>query len=428
MTGEFKKSFQEKLTAFQNFAIDVVFDRRHGRRAMTFGFFLKMLSYLFSGLVQIRLYLYKNRIFRSTHLGCQVIVVGNLTVGGTGKTPVVEKLARSLRDRGRKVAILSRGYRSKKEPFFKKWIRAISHAESPPPRVVSDGEKIYLTSETAGDEPYMLAKNLPGVFVIVDKDRVKAGQYAIKKFGADIIILDDGFQYLSLAEHQHLLLIDKNNPFGNSNLLPRGVLREPIRHLRRASYVFLTKSNGNPDKDLENLIQQHKPGIEIIECTHAAQYLKAVHGRDVLPLNTLKGKRIAAFSAIAVPEGFENILREHGAEIRFRRRFIDHHRFHEWELEELSRTAREAELDMLLTTEKDSVRIDPDFNPGVPFYFLRVEIKILSGAKDFDEAVNRVCFPKKKMTATRKPFAVITPTEVFGKAENPGQDDKIITG
>lgn len=172
---------------------------------------------------------------------------------------MVEKFARSLSERGRKVAILSRGYKSKSEGALSKFARWLTHGEPPPPKVVSDGERVLLDSELAGDEPYMLARNLPGVVVIVDKNRVKAGHYAVSRFGADTLILDDGFQYLPLRGQIQLLLVDKTNPFGNCSMLPRGILREPISHLRRASYIFITKSDGVKDPELERMIRRHNP-------------------------------------------------------------------------------------------------------------------------------------------------------------------------
>ena len=347
--------------------------------------------------------------FRNHHLGCLVVVVGNLTVGGTGKTPVVEKFARSLANRGRKVAILSRGYKSKKEPLLSKWWRLISHGEPPPPKVVSDGKNLLLDSIHAGDEPYMLARNLPGVLVVVDKNRVKAGQFAIEKFGVDTLLLDDGFQYLRLKGQLNLLLIDRTNPFGNDLLLPRGILREPVKHLKRASYIFLTKSNGRSFRDIEEKIREHSPTVEIIECAHVPQYLQEVHNEKRLELSALQGKRVGAFSAIAVPESFESILIRHGAVVRFHRTFLDHHRFTPRELEDLFRTSKAAGLDMVVTTEKDAVRISRSFTPLVPFYYLRLEIEILSGVQDFDEAVSRICFPKKKMKSTRRPFPASRP-------------------
>jgi tetraacyldisaccharide 4'-kinase len=248
-------------------------------------------------------------------------VVGNLTVGGTGKTPVVEKFARALAERGRKVAILSRGYKSKRPPFWRRAWNGLTHAEEPPPRVVSDGARVLLDSEEAGDEPFMLARNLPGVVVLVDKNRVKAGTYAIRRFGCDTLVLDDGFQYLPLKGRLNLLLVDTTNPFGNGHLLPRGILREPIKHLRRASYVFLTKSTGRRDPELDELIQKHNPGVDVIECAHRPQHLQRVGQAEQQPLDYLKYRRVGAFSGIATPESFEHFLRELGANLIYTKPF-----------------------------------------------------------------------------------------------------------
>src|SRR3982751_41775 len=227
------------------------------------------LSKVFQGLVKFRRFLYNMRILRDTTLGVQVIAIGNLTVGGTGKTPVVEKFARALQDEGRQVAILSRGYRSKPPPIGKRLLNKLLFREDrTPPRIVSDGKSLLLDSETAGDEPYMLASNLKDVVVLVDKDRVKSGRYAIEKFGCDTLLLDDGFQYWKLAgRRRDIVLIDCQAPFGNERLQPRGTLREPPSHLARASTIFITKSDGNTAA-LRERISKLNPTAGVIECVH----------------------------------------------------------------------------------------------------------------------------------------------------------------
>ena len=384
--------FRHKLDAGEQFAIDVIMGRSEGTRAALLGVGLQGLAYVFSGLVQLRLWLYRKRILRDQPLGCLVLVVGNLTVGGTGKTPVVEMFAKALRDRGRKVAILSRGYKSKAPPLWQKWWFWLNHIAEPPPRVVSDGVKVWLDSEVAGDEPYMLARNLPGVVVLVDKNRVKAGAYAIKQFGCDTLILDDGYQYLPLKGRLNLLLIDKTNPFGNGFTLPRGILREPIKHLARASYVLLTKSKGVRDTELEAMIHKFNPGVEIIECAHQPQYLQHIATGERLPLTTLAGRKIGAFSGIAAPEGFEAFLREAGAQLATTRRFVDHHRFTPQDLRDVFAEAQAAGVELMITTEKDAVRINASEKITIPCYYLRLEIDILRGAADFQEAVSKICF------------------------------------
>ena len=389
-----RRWIRQKTNEFEQFGIDVIMGRREGIGALVFAGFLQACSYLFSGIAQARLWLYRKRIFHDTPLGCLVVVVGNLTVGGTGKTPVVEMFARALRDRGRKVAILSRGYKSKAPPLWKRWWHDFTHADPEPPRIVSDGERVLLDSELAGDEPFMLAKNLPGVVVLVDKDRVKAGAYAIKRFGCDTLVLDDGFQYLPLKGRLNLLLVDKTNPFGNGFLLPRGILREPVKHLRRASYVFLTKSNGVRDEELERLIRHYNPTAEIIECAHRPQYLQRIGNEDRRPLEDLRGKRIAAFSGIATPESFERFLREAGAQLVHVSRFLDHYRFTHEDLLEVFAGAEKAGAEFIVTTEKDAVRIAASERCPLPLYYLRLEIEILRGASDFQEAVGKICFPR----------------------------------
>ncbi|WP_269522379.1 tetraacyldisaccharide 4'-kinase [Coraliomargarita parva] len=399
----YKERLVRKANAFAQFTADVIYDRRHGRGAEVMATFLYGMSILFSGIVQLRWYLYEHRIMRNKPLGCLVVVVGNLTVGGTGKTPVVEKFARTLHERGRKVAILSRGYKSKKEPLPKKLWRKLTHGEEAPPKIVSDGNEVLLDSEVAGDEPYMLACNLPGVVVLCDKNRVKAGSYAIRRFGCDTLILDDGFQYLPLKGRLNLLLVDKTNPFGNQHLLPRGILREPIKHLNRASYIFLTKSDGTRDEALLELIREHNAEAEIIECAHKPQFLQRVGTGERLPLEALKGAHVAAFSGIASPESFENMLRDFGAEIRFNQRFLDHHRFTRWEVQRVYKEAAHAGLEMIVTTEKDAVRLYDDIESEIPVYFLRLEIDILSGEEDFEGAAERICLPRNDVSKIAQP-------------------------
>ncbi|MBV9656806.1 MAG: tetraacyldisaccharide 4'-kinase [Verrucomicrobia bacterium] len=385
------------LENLELFAIDVILERRYGKRAALLRWLLWTLSWLFRGIVQARLWLYRKRALRDSPLGCLVISVGNLTVGGTGKTPVVETLARTLHARGRRVAILSRGYKSRKPPIVRRlrarW--AGQRVEAGAPRVVSDGKRVLLGSREAGDEPFMLASNLPGVVVLVDKDRVKAGRWAVEHFGADTLILDDGLQYLRLQHRLDLVLVDRQAPFGNEYLLPRGTLREPPRNLRRASHIFITKSKPEPASNdaLIARIRGVNRTAEIIECTHRPQILREVFTRETLPLEALQGRYIGALSAIATPESFEEGLRGLGAHVELSRRFLDHHRFRESELRAFSARCHRRDVAMIVTTEKDAVRFPRRFLPPleVPIYFLRVEIEILRGQENWEECVTRVC-------------------------------------
>ena len=379
------------------------------RRKAPFDSFVKGLLFVASRFylraINTRIWLYDNRVIRYRAIGCLVVSIGNLTCGGTGKTPIVEIFARTLSQKGRRVAVLSRGYRSKdKRGFFEKLRkRLFSKKMEVPPRVVSDGKRVLLDSSVAGDEPFMLARNLPGVIVIVDKNRVRAGHYAITEFGADTLVLDDGFQYLPLRGQIQLLLVDKTNPFGNKHLLPRGILREPISHLKRASYIFLTKSDGEKDYELEQTIRRFNNTAEIIECAHKLRYLVDFSTGEKFELSTLDGRKVACFSAIAAPESFERFLRDFGAKLVLRKRFLDHHRFTTAELDEVFSAAARADAEFVVTTEKDSVRIAKDYSPRVRFFYTKLEIDILSGADDFENAVERICFPKRKADEIKTP-------------------------
>src|SRR5216110_811106 len=291
-----------RLENLEQFGIDVVLERRHGFRAGILRGILYALSFIYERLVQLRLYLYRKRVFRERALGCLVISIGNLTVGGTGKTPIVEKFARALQSGGRRVAILSRGYKSVPRPSKRGLLAKLRGDNPDPPRVVSDGKSLLLDSLTAGDEPYMLAHNLKNVAVLVDKDRVKSGLFAIEKMNADTLLLDDGLQYLHLKHRLDIVLVDRQAPFGNEFLLPRGTLREPPRNLRRASYIFITKITGESNDGLVSRIRRYNRTAEIIECAHRPLHLQNVFTGEQLPLETLRGAFIGSLCAIAAPE------------------------------------------------------------------------------------------------------------------------------
>src|SRR6201996_6479798 len=294
-----------RLDELEQYAIEVILDKRHGFRDALLRVALRLLSFLYLGIVQFRLYLYRTRIFKERQLGCLVISIGNLTVGGTGKTPVVEKFARALQKGGRRVAILSRGYKSVDRRRKKSaWENFLTQGSEIPPRVVSDGKSVLLDSATAGDEPYMLASNLRGVAVVVDKDRVKAGLHALRILDVDTLLLDDGLQYLHLKHRLDIVLIDRQAPFGNEYLLPRGTLREPPKNLQRANYIFITKCNGEPNDDLISRIRKYNRTAEIIECAHKPLYLRHLYKDERLPLDYLQGLYIGSVCGIAAPESF----------------------------------------------------------------------------------------------------------------------------
>ena len=377
----------------ESYFLDVIEGRQRGKRAGLLRMFLALLSFLFLGVVQLRLRLYRWGLLRPHTLGCQVLSVGNLTVGGTGKTPIVEVFAAALQERGRKVAILSRGYKRKKPPLWRRIKGRLTFQKyGPPPLVVSDGKRLLLNSRVSGDEPYMLASNLPNVAVIVAKNRINAGQYAIKKLGCDTLILDDGFQYMRLRHRLDIVLVDRTNPFGNRRVLPRGLLREPIRNIRRAGFIFITKSNGDGATELRQQMRALNPDAEISECRHCAQYLQAVYSGERKELTLLQDLPVTALSAIAAPQGFEDELKRQGARVLGHRTYTDHHRYTQQEVIDFINESLELGARAIITTEKDAVRFPFIERQDIPLYFLRVQIEMLSGSEAFKEWIGRICF------------------------------------
>lgn len=386
---------KELIEELERWGADVIFGRAKGLRAALMRFAMRALSGVFRIIVQIRLWRYRSGWRAQHYLGAQVVAIGNITVGGTGKTPVVELLAKSLRDRGRRVAILSRGYKSKKLDRPQKWLDSNGCAirEDKMPKVVSTGSELLLDSKHAGDEPFMLARNLDGVAVVVDKNRVKGGLFAVGQLAADTLLLDDGMQYLDLAHSIDIVLVDAGSPFGTEALLPRGTLREPPKNLRRASYILITKCTGSPNDALVSRIRKYNKTAEIIECTHGPIYLENVFTRDRQPLEFLRDKWVGAISAIAVPEAFEGSLAKLGARVEIQRRFSDHYRFSRSEVEHFMQRCVERDMELIVTTEKDAVRFPKPASIDVPIYFLRIEVEILKGQEIWDALITRVCNP-----------------------------------
>jgi tetraacyldisaccharide 4'-kinase len=372
--------------------LEIIFEQRRGKRAALARSLLFGLSKVYQLVLAIHRFCIQARLLRDSTLGIQVIAIGNLTFGGTGKTPVVEKFARELQKQGRTVAILSRGYRSKPQPLSEVLLnKLLLREDTTPPRVVSDGKSLLLDSDTAGDEPYMLASNLKDVVVLVDKDRVKSGRYAIERFGCDTLLLDDGFQYWRLAgRRQDVVLIDCQQPFGNEHLAPRGTLREPPSHLARADVVFITKSDGNTEQLRERIARYNKTA-GIIECIHAPLYFEDVFTGERRDLNFLRDKRAASLSGIAQPQSFEQSLVKLCRELVYSKSFADHHRFTQQEILNAINRSKKRQAEIIVTTQKDAVRFPKLDRRDLPIYFMRVEIKILSGAQDFDDCVRKIC-------------------------------------
>lgn len=343
-------------------------DRRDSRSPeMSARDLLSPLALLYRSVLFLRDEAYRRGWVRRGSLPRPVISVGNLTVGGTGKTSFVMYLAEVLKEEGFHPAVLSRGYRRKGRGAA----------------LVSDGGGLLLGPKEAGDEPYLLAKKLPGVPVAVGKDRKKAGELLLGKADISHFILDDGFQYRALERDLEVVMIDAWDPFGGGHLLPWGLLREPPSALRRADVVCISRADQVPGEALRKLrgkVSDMAPGALLLECAYAPCGLVTPDG-DVPP-DELKGKKVVALSGIGNPRAFERTLVDLGAEV-FPLRFPDHHRYTRKDLERATRLAEEVGAEAVVTTEKDEVRLPRD----LPFWTLKVEVKLSRGEEGLRELV-----------------------------------------
>jgi tetraacyldisaccharide 4'-kinase len=303
--------------------------------------------------VRARLFSYRSGILPTHRIPAKVVSVGNLTVGGTGKTPVTIFLAEFFRKDGKKAAVLSRGYGGS--------ARGVS--------VVSDDEGVLMDPAGAGDEPYLMATRLPGVPVVVSPDRVKAGLFALERFAPDVVILDDAFQHVRLERDINIVLMDSKEGFGNGYLLPRGVLREPVSGLKRADFALV--KGGKPEGSALELLRKHS--VPYIAFSYRPDSLYDIDSGKEVPLESLKGQRVAAVSGIANPGSFLKSLEDLGCLVSSSLEFPDHHSYTEGDSAAIAEKARGA--DLVVATEKDGVKLRGTAR-RTPVFALRVKVDI----------------------------------------------------
>ncbi len=325
---------------------------------------LTLASHLFCLITSLRAYLYKLGVLGAEELKCRVICVGNITSGGTGKTPTVRLLAGKLKQLGLKTVILSRGYKGSLKGRLE---------------VVADEKQVLRSAAEVGDEPYLLARQLPGIPVVIGKDRFRSGLYAYLRFSPQIIILDDGYQHLKLARQINIMLIDATNPFGNNYLLPRGTLRESLAALARTQVFLLTKTNLVSDISLIiNTLKRYNPKAPILTSVHQPVGLSELGGKKSHPLKWLVGKKVFCFCGIGAPDSFIKTVKDLGAKVVGRLNLVDHYAYTASELKQLEDEAVSSGAEALITTEKDGVRIT-DYTPAsLPILTLNIELKITS--------------------------------------------------
>ncbi len=301
------------------------------------------------------------------HLACPVICVGNLTVGGSGKTPCTITLARWLRDRGWRVGVLLRGYGRRSSGMV----------------VAADEQGIRGRWEAVGDEAVLLARRLPGIPVIVGGNRFQAGQEALRQFRPDVLLLDDGFQHRQLYRNLDLVMLDATDPLGGGWLLPRGRLREPVGGLRRAHAVILSRTDQAPNvAHLQRCLAQIAPGAAQVLTRHRPSRLTDFEGGQECPLSSLAGRRLFAVSGIANPRAFQRTLMDLGGVLVGALAFPDHHPYGPADWVRIHRGALEADAELIVITEKDAVRMSPVKGagaPGRPILVLQVELEVIEG-------------------------------------------------
>lgn len=304
-------------------------------------------------------------------LRCKVISVGNITLGGTGKTVLVEYIARFLREKGKKVAILTRGYKRK----------GYSCCQS------------NVSSKVMGDEPYMLKVNLQDIPVIVDSDRVRAAKKAIREYGVDTVILDDGMQQWRIKKDLELIAVDVTSLFGNRHMIPRGILREPVSGLRRADVFALTNTaaDDNPGSRLAeaailSLPVVNSPGALIIKTIHDPVGFYSIEDKNRLfGIDLIKGKTLTLVSGIGNPDSFEQSIKDLGAKVGLSYRFPDHYYYTRSDLEKIVEGSKKNNIATIVTTEKDASKLR-ELNVSdykLDFLVLRICLKVIDNEQAF---------------------------------------------
>jgi len=348
-----------------------------------FAHFLSMISKCYGGAVKLRRNFYKKTVLKSKRLPCSTISIGNITVGGTGKTPMTIYVAQVLRQLGYKVAIISRGYKGKAEKVG---------------GIVSDGRVLLMTPEIAGDEPCMMANRLKDVPVIVGKNRFEAGRLAIRKFDPDVIVLDDGFQHLNLQRDLDLVLLDYRKPFGNGHLLPRGGMREPASALLCADAIILTRSdtvNNNETPSLPKKLRPYERKKPVYRTFHHPFVYKIINGekkifeknmQEALRQNSdcIKGRTVFAFSGLADNHNFLRTLKSLKCNVSGFMEFPDHYPYSERDLIDISAAAKRNMAECLITTEKDYVRIAHKIDWPDDLFVIGIEIDFGADKKRFN--------------------------------------------
>ncbi len=334
---------------------------------------LRVLAFPYGLVVGARAALYEQGWLSQRRLPCRVVSVGNLTVGGTGKTPVVIAIVEWLQARGRRVAVLSRGY------------RRVSRS---PQLLVSDGKTILATPAEGGDEPCLIARRCPGAVVAVGADRYRLGRWVLDRFPVDCAVLDDGFQHRALHRDVDLLLMDASDPTGIQSLLPAGRLREPLSAAARASLLVLTRADdpgaGEVLAKVQDAVGRSLPSVSVHFKPEAIVHVRTGAMQD---LQSLAGRSAVMFSGIANPASFRTILVREGVRILDELMFSDHHDYRPADVQAVRELASRSGVDLIVTTEKDAVKVASLVRPDEPFWAVRLGTVIMQGRERLERLI-----------------------------------------
>ncbi|MDO9465620.1 MAG: tetraacyldisaccharide 4'-kinase [bacterium] len=341
---------------------------------------LKLCLFFISFLVIIGqsmlLFMYSMNLLKKRKLSSKVISIGGITLGGVGKTPVVELLVNMLIKKGKKVAVLSRGYRRVGESDIK---------------LVSNGKEILCNVEKAGDEPYLLAKNLKSTVVFVGKNRYETGKIAEEKFNVDIVVLDDGFQHWRLHRDINIVVINASSPFGNGYVFPRGNLREPYKCLKRADCFIITKIDMIKDTEIiKKRLLDINSSAQVITTIHKPVCFKSIAGEEQLDIECIKGEKVIALSSLGDPVSFENTLEHVGAKIVEKLRYPDHYWYAKKDIDNIQARQKALNVKFIITTQKDAVRLQRLNIKNLEILVLRIEVGIISGIDRLKKLINAI--------------------------------------
>jgi tetraacyldisaccharide 4'-kinase len=334
---------------------DLVSGRRRGVAAVVLRGFLRFVEFFYTAVVRWRNWRYDRRAATAQRVGAAVVSVGNLTLGGTGKTPLVQWIAEWFQSRGVRVAVVSRGYGA-------------------------------TPSDTESDEARQLRWLLPDVPHVENPDRVAAAREAVRAFNSQVIILDDAFQHRRIARDLNILLLDALEPFGFGHVFPRGTLREPVEGLRRADVVVLTRADLLPLKDRDAVwrtVHRYVPTAVCAEAIHAPRELISADGKE-MPLESIRGQSVAALCGIGNPAGFRHTLEACGCEVRGLREFPDHHRYTSNDVDLLAKWSHELGVSAVLCTCKDLVKLQAERIGSRPLWAVRIEMEFRTGQESFE--------------------------------------------